>query len=303
MKAAVIHRYGGPEVLQYEDAPDPVPGDGDVLVKVAAAGLNPVDSHLYTGAAKDRQPLVFPAIIGRDVSGTVTRLGKGVTTLAVGDRVCAWVYHTFAELCAAKAELFAKVPNEMDLVDAAAYPLSTLTGGELISVASGIKAGDTVIVSGAAGAVGRTAVYMAKTMGAAHVIAGVKSDQLDQAGAIGAHETVALDDARALNGLPSVDIVANAVRGETAAILLSKVKPGGTFASVTGPPDNAHEFPAVTVTSYVSKQDTALLRSLLGAIAAGELRIPIERRVPLRDAADAEAMLQRGSSGKILLIP
>jgi NADPH:quinone reductase-like Zn-dependent oxidoreductase len=303
MKAAVIHQYGGPDVLKYEDAPDPSPGDGEVLIKVAAAGLNPVDQHEHTGATKDWRPLAFPAVIGWDVSGTVIRLGKDVAGLALGDRVCAWAYHTFAELCAAKAELFAAVPAAMDLIDAAAYPLSTTTGAQLVANASGIQPGNTVIVSGAAGAVGRTAVYMAKKLGASHVIAGVRSDQLSQAGSIGAHETVALDDANAVAALPSVDIVANAVGGQTAEMLLTKVHDGGTFASVTGPPGNAGQYPAVNVKAFVSKQDAKLLRALLDAIATGELHIPIERRTPLRDAAAAEAAFERGSAGKVLLIP
>jgi NADPH:quinone reductase-like Zn-dependent oxidoreductase len=302
MKAAVLYRYGGPEELQYEDFPDPVPGPGEVLVKVAAAGINPVDMHEISGATKDWRPLQFPAVIGWDVSGTVTRLGTGVSDLAVGDRVAAWAYRTFAELVVARADLFAKVPAKLDLVDAAAVPLVALTGSQLISMASGIKPGDSVIVSGAAGGVGRSAVYMAKRLGGT-VIAGVLQRQLGQAQSIGAHQTVALDDAAALAALPEVDIVANCVRGPTASALMGKVKAGGTFASVTGPPDNATEYPAVKVVSFVSKQNGAQLRELLEAAAAGELTIPIDRRIPLQDAATGEAAVSSGATGKVVLVP
>src|SRR5262249_24938267 len=151
-------------------------------------------------------------------------------------RVCAWAYHTYAELCGARADLFAKVPNGVDLIDAAAYPLVTLTGSQLISVGSGIKPGDTVLVSGAGGSVGRSAVYMAKKLGASRVVAGVRKHQLSQADSIGAHDIVALDDERAFSGLPLFDIVANTVQGQAAVMLLGKVRSGGVFASVTGPP-------------------------------------------------------------------
>jgi NADPH:quinone reductase-like Zn-dependent oxidoreductase len=302
MKAAVLHEYGGPEELRYEDFPDPVPGPGDVLVKVAAAGMNPVDMHEISGANRDWHPLQFPAVIGWDVSGTVAQLGGGVNGLAVGDRVAAWAYHTFAELVVAKADLFAPVPTKLDLVDAAALPLVTLTGSQLISMGSGIKQGDTVIVAGAAGGVGRSAVYMAKKLGGS-VIAGVQQRQLDQAQSIGAHQTVALDDPAACAALPQVDIVANCVVGATASALMSKVKTGGTFASVTGPPENASNYPAVKVVSFVSQQNNEQLRALLAAVAEGELVVPIDRRIPLQDAAAGEAAAAKGGIGKVLLVP
>ena len=210
MKASVVTAYGGPEVMKYQDMPDPRPGAGDVLVKVAGIGINPEDIQERNGEVKDRQ-LRFPAIIGLDVSGTVVATGDGVTDLKAGDRVCGWSYHTYAELVSDKAIFFAKVPETMDLVDAAAIPIVGLTGSQLISVASGLQAGQTVLVSGAAGAVGRCAVYMAKTSGA-HVIAGVRRFQLDQADSIGADETIALDDPAAF-----ASYSASRRRGEHAA--------------------------------------------------------------------------------------
>lgn len=302
MKAAVLHRYGGPEELTYEDVPTPVPGPGDVLIKVAAAGINPFDMREISGAIKDWHPLQFPAIIGRDVSGTVAQLGTGVSDLSVGDMVAGSAAHTFAEFVVAQADLFAKVPPQLDLIDAAALPLVTLTGSELISIASGIKPGDTVIVAGAAGGVGRSAVYMAKKLGGT-VIAGVQRHQLDEAKSIAANQTVALDDPAAFAALPQVDIVANCIRGATASALMGKVKAGGTFASVTGPPDNAKEYKAVKVVSFASKPNKAQLQMLLEAVAAGQLTIPIDRRIPLREAAAGEAAAAKGGIGKVLLIP
>ena len=302
VKASVVSAYGGPEVMKYQDMPDPKPGAGDVVVKVAGIGINPEDMLERNGNLKDQWPLHFPAIIGLDVSGTVVATGDGVTDLKVGDRVCGWSYHTYAEMVADKASLFAKVPETMDLVEAAAIPLVGVTGSQLISVASGLQPGQTVLVAGAAGAVGRSAVYMAKVSGA-RVIAGVQGFQLDQAAGIGADEAIALDDPAAFATIPQVDVVANTLRGKAATDLLAKVKDGGTFASVTGEPDGTKDYPKVRVVSFVSKQDRAVIAFMVDAVNAGKLGIPIGRREKLQNAGAAQAAFTKGGIGKVLLVP
>jgi NADPH:quinone reductase-like Zn-dependent oxidoreductase len=302
MKASVVSAYGGPEVMKYQDMPDPQVGVGDILVKVAGIGINPEDMLERNGVLKDQWPMHFPAIIGLDVSGTVVATGEGVTDLKAGERVCGWSYHTYAELVADKATLFAKVPATMDLLDAAAIPLVGVTGSQMISVASGLRSGQTLLVSGAAGAVGRCAVYMAKVSGA-HVIAGVQRFQLDQADSIGADETIALDDPGAFAALPQVDIVANMLRGKPATDLLAKVKDGGTFVSVTGAPDGTKDYPKVRVVPFRSKQDRAGIAFIADAVNAGKMTIPIGRREELKNAGAAQAMFTKGGIGKVLLIP
>ncbi|MGA2761176.1 MAG: NADP-dependent oxidoreductase [Candidatus Cybelea sp.] len=302
MKASVVTAYGGPEVMKYQDMPDPKLGAGDVLIKVAGIGINPEDMLERNGDLKDRWQLQFPAIIGLDVSGTVIATGAGVTSLKAGDRVCAWSYHTYAELLADEATLFAKVPATMDLVDAAAIPLVGITGSQLISVASGLQPGQTVLVGGAAGAVGRCAVYMAKASGA-RVIAGVRRFQLDQAGSIGADETVALDDDADFATIPQVDVVANTLRGKPATDLLAKVKDGGTFASVTGTPDGAEGYPKVRVVPFRSTQDRAVIGFIADAVNSGKLTIPIGLREELKRAGAAQAAFTKGGIGKVLLTP
>jgi NADPH:quinone reductase-like Zn-dependent oxidoreductase len=302
MKASVVSAYGGPEVMKYRVMPDPDLGAGGVLVKVGGIGINPEDMLERNGDLKDRWQLHFPAIIGLDVSGTVIATGDGVTDLVVGDRVCGWSYHTYAELVADKATLFAKVPQTMDLVDAAAIPLVGVTGSQLISVASRPQSGQTVLVSGAAGAVGRCAVYMAKVLGA-HVIAGVLRSQLDQAESIGADETAALDDPAAFAAIPQVDVVANTLRGKPAVELLAKVKDGGTFASVTGAPDGAEKYPRVRVVPFRSKQDRAGIALIADAVNAGKMTIPIGLREELKNAGAAQAAFTKGGIGKVLLTP
>lgn len=297
----MVSAYGGPEVMKYQDMPDPKPGAGELLVKVAGIGINPEDMLERNGVLKGWQ-LDFPAIIGLDVSGTVVATGDGVTDLKVGERVCAWSYHTYAELVAEKATLFAKVPETMDLVDAAAIPLVGVTGSQLISVASGLQPGQTVLVSGAAGAVGRCAVYVAKVSGA-RVIAGVQRSQLDQSDSIGADETIALDDSAAFATIPQVDIVANTLRGKTATDLLAKVKDGGTFASVTGEPDGTERYPKVRVVPFRSKQDREGIAFIADAVNSGAMTIPIGRREQLKNAGAAQAAFTKGGVGKVLLIP
>jgi NADPH:quinone reductase-like Zn-dependent oxidoreductase len=302
MKASVIHEYGGPEVLRYEDYPDPVLQPDEVLVRVAAAGVNPVDALERSGETKAWRPVQFPGVLGWDLSGTVEKLGTGVEGYSIGGQVLAWAYHTYAELCAVKAGLLAGVPQGMNLVDAAALPLVTMTGSQLIYVGADVKPGQTVLVSGAAGSVGRSAVFAAKDRGAV-VIAGVLKKQLEAAKILGADRVVALDDPPAVADLQPVDVVAKMVRGKTAEDLMAKVKPGGTFASVTGAPANAAKYPQVRTVAFVSKQDTKNLERTVEAVRAGKLTIPIGSRLPLRDAAEAHVAFAKGSASKILLLP
>ena len=186
MKAVVVHQYGGPEVLKFEEYPDPVPGPGEVLVRVAAASVNPIDCKRRAGLTKDFYPIKFPALIGVDMAGTVVKIGPGVEGFSVGDQVFAMADNTYAELCVVKAAVLAKVPKGLDLIQAAALPLVTMTGNQLL-LATEIKAGQTVLVVGAAGNVGRSAVFTAKARGAT-VIAGVLKRQIDGAKSIGADQ-------------------------------------------------------------------------------------------------------------------
>jgi NADPH:quinone reductase-like Zn-dependent oxidoreductase len=302
VKASAVTAYGGPEVMKYLDVPDPVAGAGDILIKVAGIGINPEDMLERNGDIKDTSPLEFPAIIGLDVSGTVIAIGDGVADLSIGDRVCGWSYHTYAELVAGKAILFAKVPERMNLVDAAAISLAGVTGSQLITIASRVKSGQTVLVSGAAGGVGRSAVYTAKSSGA-HVIAGVRRLQLDQAAGIGADETIALDDPAAFASIPQVDAVANTVRGKTATDLLAKVKDGGTFASVTWAPDGSAAYPNVRVVPFKSVQSRATISFIADAVVAGHMTIPIDHREQLENAGAAQAAFTKSGNGKVLLVP
>ena len=301
MKAVVLHEYGGPEKLQFEDVPDPVAGPGEVLVRTAASSVNPIDFKIRNGAMKEMFPTEFPAILGVDVSGTVQAVGEGVTGFEPGDRVFAMTSKTYAELVVVKASDLALVPEDLDLVSAAALPLVTTTGEQLITVGIKPEKGWTVLIAGATGGVGRSAVYTAKQLGVT-VIAGVRKKQLEQAAALGADQVVALDDSDAMAKLGFVHAVGDAVGGKTAEQLLEKVQPNGVFATVLYPPANAGLNPTVRVERVGAVPNAHTLRTLAEAVAAGKLVIPIDRMVPLSEAAEAQSAAEKGGLAKILLL-
>ncbi len=218
-----------------------------------------------------------------------------------GDKVMAVGNRAYAELAVVAAKDLAFVPDKLDLVKAAALPLVTLTGEQLISRGTKIQPGQTVLVTGAVGNVGRSAVWTAKKAGAV-VIAGVKKAQVKDAAALGADQVLALDDAAAMEKLGFIDAVADTVGGETAERLLGKVKQGGVFASVLGPPGNAKMHPTVRIEAIQSSPDARTLRTMAEDVVAGRLVIPIDRMVPLAEAAAAHAAAEKGGIGKVLLL-
>ena len=300
MKAVVVHQYGGPEVLKFEEYPDPVPGPGEVLVRVAATSVNPIDFKRRAGLTKDFYPMQFPGLIGVDIAGTVFKLGPGVEGFSVGDEVFAMADNTYAELCVVKAAALAKIPKGLDLIQAAALPLVTVTGNQLLS-ATGIKAGQTVLVVGAAGNVGRSAVFTAKERGAT-VLAGVLKRQIEEAKTVGADQVVATDDGAAIANLPPLDAVADTVGGRTAEKLIGKVRAGGVYASVVEAPPNSAKYPSVKVVHVFSKFDRKTLEFMAEAVRDGKLVIPISQKLPLSEAAEAQAAAEKGGAGKILLV-
>lgn len=305
MKAVVLYQYGGPDKLKYEEVDDPVAGPGEVLVRVAAASINPIDWKMRSGEEKSLFPVEFPGILGRDVSGIVRSLGEGVTAFAPGDKVFALAWKTFAELCVVKASDLAKVPEGLDLIVAGSLPLVTLTGEQLIRIGTGIQSGQTVLVAGALGGVGRSAIRTAKDMGA-KVIAGVRKRQLDDAGDLAgelhADHIIALDDENAMAKLGMLDAVADAVGHETAQKLLSKVAPGGVFASVLGEPANAAMHPRVRVVVVRCVPDAPRMIKLAEGVRDKRFEIPIDRMIPLADAGEGQAAAEKGGIGKVVLL-
>jgi NADPH:quinone reductase-like Zn-dependent oxidoreductase len=186
------------------------------------------------------------------------------------------------------------------LIQAAALPLVTTTGNQLIS-ATGITAGRLVLVVGAAGNVRRSVVFTAKQREAV-LIAGVLKSQMDEAKTIGADQLVATDGNNAIANLPMLDVVADTVNGKTAEKLIARVKPGGVFASVLGAPRNAERYPTVKVVPGYATPHAKTLQFMAEAVRDGKLVIPISRKLPLSKAAEAQAAAEEGGIGKVLLV-
>ena len=267
-----------------------------------ATSVNPFDVKLRSGQMKDFVPLTFPAILGLDVSGVVQQIGPAVTGFAIGDKVFAHASQTYAAVCAVKAIDLAKIPNEMDVVNAAALPTVTTTGAQLADLALNANATGTVLVTGAVGNVGRSAVYRAKQRGA-FVIAGVLSRQIEEAETIGADAIFALDGENSLDSLESLDAVADTVGGPLADKLIRKVKDGGVFASVLGMPRNAPEFPKVRAEYMQVKPAPEMLLEMAEAVRAGKLTIPLGQRFALKDADRAHSAVENHAAGKTMLLP
>ena len=302
MKAVRIHEYGGPEKLLFEDAvPDPVMPPDSVLIQTVATSVNPVDWKIRSGARQKDFPLSLPAILGRDVSGVVRAVGANVRNFKPGERVAANSTATYAELVVVAAAIVTHLPDGVDLADAAAVPLIALTGDQLVRHAAGVRSGQTVLVTGALGSVGRAAVHSAGKLGA-RVIAGVRGRQLEEARALGASELVAIDDDAAIAKL-SVDAVADTVGGAIAAKLLGRVKAGGRFGYASVLPEGAiAQYPQVKVTRVFAQPDPSKVREFLDDLRDGKFALPIGRRLPLRDAAEGHRLGEQGGVGKILLI-
>jgi NADPH:quinone reductase-like Zn-dependent oxidoreductase len=194
------------------------------------------------------------------------------------------------------------LPDGLDLADSAAIPLIALTGEQLVRLAARAQSGQTLLVSGALGSVGRAAVHAAKKLGVT-VIAGVRARQLPEATTLGVSATVAIDDDAAIADLAMVDGVADTVGGETAAKLFGRVKNGGNFGYASVLPEGVEQRnTTVTVTRVFAHPDASKVREFADDVRDGKFVLPISRRLPLRNAGEAHALAQRGGAGKIVLL-
>lgn len=301
MKAIVLHDYGDTSALKYETVPDPVPKADEVLVRVHATSVNPVDWMVRSGIVRDIIPITFPFILGNDLAGTVAGLGKDVTGFKIGDQVMGLAFGTYAELCVVKAQTLILVPKGLDLIQASALPLINLTGDQLAMLGAKASAGQTVIVTGALGSVGRSAVFAAVQAGA-NVIAGVRGRRVDEARKLpGIIDVIALDNNAAIEGLPMVDAVADTIGGEIAAKLIQKVKPGGCFGCFPSTSNAVGNHPNVEVNSIFAQPNVATTRRYAEAVRDGRLPIPVVQVLSLIDTAKAQEIAEKGAGGKVIL--
>ena len=302
MKAVVLHEYGPAKNLVLEEVEAPKPGPGEVLVHIHAAGVNPIDWKIRSGAMSKMFSIDFPAILGYDMAGTVQEVGKDVTGFAPGDRVFARTQRTYAEFTVAKADELAKVPEGLELTTAAAIPVVATTGEQLVREQGAVRAGQSILLTGALGSVGRFALFTAIELGA-KVIAGVRKKHVDEVLALGATAAVDISDEGEIARLGSLDAVCDTVGGPLASKLLGHIKPGGTYVSVVGPPQDAALHPKVQVKAFGSHADAKGMAHLAQAVRDGKLKLPIDLVLPLGQAADAHTKGEKGGIGKIVLTP
>ncbi|MFE5162548.1 NADP-dependent oxidoreductase [Streptomyces sp. NPDC056697] len=301
MKAVRYHDFGSSEVLRYEEVERPVPDTGQVLVRVAATSFNPVDDHIRAGALNAMLPIALPHVPGIDLAGTVAELGPEVTGVAVGDRVVAMLpldaVGAAAEYVLAPAEALAAAPRSIDLVDAAALPLTGLSAWQVLFELAELKPGQTVLVNGAGGAVGSLAVQLAVEAGA-QVTASASPRHAERLRGYGARVVDRLDLAAgpATVGGP-FEVVLNHVRGteEAAAQLSHYVADGGVAASTAGP---IPEDPArsVRAAGLWVRGDAAQLTELVTRVDDGRLRIHIADRRPV---AESRAVHEDSAAGRL----
>jgi len=309
MKAVRYHAYGGSDVLTYEEAERPVPGAGQVLVRVAGTSFNGVDAGIRAGALREVFPVDFPHVPGIDVAGTVAEVGAGVDGWQAGDAVVAFLPMTAdgaaAEYVVAPAEALAAAPRTVDLADAAALPAVGLTAWQSLFELAGLTAGQSVLVNGAGGAVGGYAVQLAHAAGAT-VTATARPRHADRLRGYGADRVIGhLDltaDPVAAEGAP-YDVVLNlvATTPEETAALAGLVTGGGVLVSTTTPPPERSGIR--TARAFVQSR-AGELAELVARVDAGTLRIHVAARRPLSDLAAVHDEAAAGRlPGKTVLAP
>jgi NADPH:quinone reductase-like Zn-dependent oxidoreductase len=310
MKAVRYHSYGDSDVLVYEDAERPVAGAGQVVVQVAGAAFNPVDAAIRAGFLQQVFPVALPHVPNYDVAGVIAEVGEGVSDWSAGDAVVAFLPMTApgaaAEYVAVPAEALAAAPRTVELADAAALPSAGLTAWQALFEYACLRAGQSILVNGAGGAVGGYAVQLAKQAGAtvtatasARSTGRVRSYRADQ---VVDYTVTPLPQAVAGQ---QFDVVLNLVptSAEETAQLADLVADDGTFVSTTTPgPEDAGR--GVRTVRVFVRSDAAQLAGLVARVDAGDLRIEVAERRPLTDLADVHDQAVAGRlPGKTILTP
>ncbi|MFC5950218.1 NADP-dependent oxidoreductase [Pseudonocardia lutea] len=309
MKAVRFHETGGPEVLRYEDVEEPVPGAGEVRLRVAGSAFNPADGGMRGGFLPI--PVTLPHIPGYDVSGTVDALGEGVEGLAVGDEVVGFLPMaadgSAAQYVVAPAEAVVKAPTRIPLADAAGLPSVGLTAFQALFEAGELQPGQRVLINGAGGPVGGYAAQLAKRAGA-YVIATASPRSGEVVEAAGADEIVDHTATSLLDAVTEpVDVLLNLapITAEGFVALVPLVRDGGVVVSTTPtvptPGDDERKVRAATIFVH---PDADALSHLVALVDSGELRVEIARRVPLSELpAIHEQAEARQVHGKVVAIP
>ena len=306
MKAVSIYYYGGPGVLAYEDAPRPHPAPGEVLVRVHAAGINPVDWKIREGHLKEMLHHTLPLVLGWDVSGVVAALGAGVTRFKVGDEVFSRPDierdGAYAEFIVIRETEVALKPKSVDHVHAAALPLAGLTVWQSLFDAAALTAGQRVLIHAAAGGVGSLAVQLAKGRGA-HVIGTASAKNHAFVRALGADEVVDYERERFETVIGPVDVVFDTMGGDIQTRSWEVLKRGGILVSIASPPSAEAAVAHGGRFAFVFTQpNAAQLAEIATLVDAGKLKASVETVLPLAAAVRGQALSAAGHTrGKIVL--
>jgi NADPH:quinone reductase-like Zn-dependent oxidoreductase len=310
VRAVILEAFGGPEVLKLAEVPRPEPVPTEVLVRVHAAGVNPVDwkTRNGRGAAGAMGPL--PLTLGWDVSGVVEQTGYGVTRFQVGDEVFGMPRFprqagAYAEYLTSPARQLARKPANVGHNEAAAVPLASLTAWQAIVETAKLATGQRILIHGAAGGVGHLAVQIAKSRGA-FVVGTAKAAQHDFLRGLGADELIDYTATRFEDEVGDLDVVFDLIGGETSLRSVSTLRPGGLLIVVPSGTDQTvlgeAERRGVRATNIMVELDYTALEQVAALVESGGLRVELDRVFALEDAAQAhEHGESRSSRGKVVL--
>ena len=310
MKCVRVHRFGGPEVLQVDELTQLMPGEGEFVLTVLAAGVNPVDGKTRAGDFPPVKAGDLPVTLGRDVAGVVARVGEGVEGLVVGDKVLAHLGFDrggYAEEAIVRSGEWARIPDAVEMNTAGALPLAADTAWQGLFDHGGLAAGETVLIHGASGGVGHLAVQFAKVRGA-RVIATAGHKNLDFVRGLGADEVIDHEKARFDERVHRVDLVFDVVGGETRQRSWAVLKPGGRL--VTTVPDGQVEAQAQAAgegrsgVQYMAEPRAEILEEVVRLVAEGRVRVHVAETFALDKAGEAQTRGEKDHPiGKLVLTP
>jgi NADPH:quinone reductase-like Zn-dependent oxidoreductase len=306
MKAIVVHEYGGPEVLKYEDAPRPEPKENEILVKVIAAGVNPVDSAARSQKYAQFLHIKLPAIPGYDIAGTVEKTGTKVTKFKAGDPVYAYIAldkgGAYAEYAVATEKEASAKPTSLNYLEAAPVPLVSLTAWQALIDTAKLSAGQTVLIHGGSGGVGSFAIQIAKAKGA-KVIATASTPNQDLLKQLGADVAIDYTKTKFEDVAKDVDVVLDSVGKDTLARSYGVVKKGGFIVTIVARPDQAElDKHGIHGASLGVEPNSDELAEIGRLIDEKKIKVIVSQTFPLAEAAKAQAQAEtHHTRGKIVL--
>jgi NADPH:quinone reductase-like Zn-dependent oxidoreductase len=305
MRAVRYHEYGSADQLVVDEVPRPEPKDGEVLVRVYAAGVNPVDWKFRSGAYQQYVPLTLPYTPGIDLAGVVAMVGPGVTELKEGDEVYGRGSGTNAEYAVAPVINLAPKPRNLDWVQAAAVPLGALTAWTGIVDAGGLQAGQRLLVHAAAGGVGNFAVQLGRWKGA-HIIGTASARNVEFVRSLGAETVVDYTATRFEDVIRDVDVVLDNLGGEVQARSWPVLKPGGILVGVAGlvpeAEERAEQLGVRTAVVSIPPDTRETLRRITGLIESGEVKPELGPVFSLDGVRQAHSLSESGHGrGRIVL--